>query len=170
MTDHKLEDVLQYFKNGLHKILIATSVAEEGLDVRSCNYVIRYLHVTNDIARIQSRGLCTLSSPHFYYSVAVLVQNIWRLLWRIAVVMHIYRSAQLIVKSYGHLIINWQLNSSKYFVLLGATDTVAAAFSKGKSNSVFSWSDISCQLVYGVLWFRGQKSPQHLSIFNIQCF
>jgi len=56
MTFHVVEDVLQYFKGGLHKILIATSVAEEGLDVQKCNYVIVYLHVTNDIARIQSRG------------------------------------------------------------------------------------------------------------------
>ena len=56
MTSRTLEDVLHYFKGGLHKILIATSVAEEGLDVQKCNYVIRYLHVTTDIARIQSRG------------------------------------------------------------------------------------------------------------------
>ena len=63
MTPRVLEDVLHYFKGGLHKILIATSVAEEGLDVQKCNYVIRYLHVTNDIARIQSRGLAN-SFPH----------------------------------------------------------------------------------------------------------
>ena len=56
MTPRVQEDVLQYFNGGLHKILIATSVIEEGLDVQKCNYVIRYLHVTNDIARIQSRG------------------------------------------------------------------------------------------------------------------
>jgi len=56
MTSRKQEDVLQYFRYGSHKILIATSVAEEGLDVQKCNYVIRYLHVTTDIARIQSRG------------------------------------------------------------------------------------------------------------------
>jgi len=56
MTSRIREDVLQYFKDGEHKILIATSVAEEGLDIRKCSYVIRYLHVTNDIARIQSRG------------------------------------------------------------------------------------------------------------------
>ena len=57
MTGRALEDVLHYFKDGLHKILVATSVAQEGLDVQKCNYVISYLHVTNDIARIQSRGI-----------------------------------------------------------------------------------------------------------------
>lgn len=56
MTHRKLDDVLKYFKGGIHKIIVATSVAEEGLDVKSCNYVIRYEHVTNDIARVQSRG------------------------------------------------------------------------------------------------------------------
>jgi len=57
MTHNKLEDVLKLFKDGQHKVVIATSVAEEGLDVRSCNYVIRYEHVTNDVARVQARGM-----------------------------------------------------------------------------------------------------------------
>ena len=56
MTAAKQEDVLQYFKDGEHKLIVATSVAEEGLDVRKCNIVIRYEHVTNTTARIQARG------------------------------------------------------------------------------------------------------------------
>jgi len=48
--------VLKAFKEGNHKIIIATSVAEEGLDVRTCNWVIKYEHVTNATARVQSRG------------------------------------------------------------------------------------------------------------------
>lgn len=63
MTHRKLEDVLKFFKDGHHKIIVATSVAEEGLDVKACNYVIRYEHVTNDIARVQSRGL------KFYFEI-----------------------------------------------------------------------------------------------------
>ena len=56
MTQVKQEDVLTYFKRGNHQLIVATSVAEEGLDVQKCNIVIRYEHVTNQIARVQSRG------------------------------------------------------------------------------------------------------------------
>ena len=63
MTRGKLEDVLKYFKGGKHKILVATTVAEEGLDLASCNYVIRYEHVSNDIARVQARGQIYLHVP-----------------------------------------------------------------------------------------------------------
>jgi len=55
-TPFKQEDVLKCFKDGQHKVIVATSVAEEGLDVQQCNWVIRYEHVTNSTARIQSRG------------------------------------------------------------------------------------------------------------------
>ncbi|ESO08894.1 hypothetical protein HELRODRAFT_74403 [Helobdella robusta] len=55
-TSAQQEDVLKYFKNGKHKLIIATTVAEEGLDVQKCNLVLRYEHVTNSIARVQCRG------------------------------------------------------------------------------------------------------------------
>ena len=56
MTKHEQKDVLVYFKDGLHKLIVATSVAEEGLDITKCKLVIRYEHVTNEIVRTQSRG------------------------------------------------------------------------------------------------------------------
>ena len=56
MTKHEQKDVLEYFKDGQHKLIVATSVAEEGLDITKCNLVIRYEHVTNEIVRTQSRG------------------------------------------------------------------------------------------------------------------
>ena len=56
MEQSEQNDVLRLFRDGHHKIIIATSVAEEGLDIQACNFVIRYDHVTNETARIQARG------------------------------------------------------------------------------------------------------------------
>ena len=66
----KQEDVLKSFKDGKHKVIIATSVAEEGLDVRQCNWIIRYEHVTNAIARVQSRGIFCSQCDTFFCSIA----------------------------------------------------------------------------------------------------
>ena len=56
MTKVQQIDALSLFKEGLHKIVIATSVAEEGLDIQKCNLVIRYSYVSNEIAMVQARG------------------------------------------------------------------------------------------------------------------
>ena len=56
MTKNEMEDRINHFKEGVSQIVIATSVAEEGLDIPKCNMVIRYDHVTNVIGYIQSRG------------------------------------------------------------------------------------------------------------------
>ncbi|XP_040056601.2 interferon-induced helicase C domain-containing protein 1 [Gasterosteus aculeatus] len=56
MTTAESRDVLNKFRNGKVNLLIATTVAEEGLDIAACNFVIRYGLVTNEIAMIQAQG------------------------------------------------------------------------------------------------------------------
>lgn len=46
-------DVLAKFGKGQVNLLIATTVAEEGLDIPACNFVIRYGLVTNEISMMQ---------------------------------------------------------------------------------------------------------------------
>lgn len=58
MTKNQQVDVMKYFREGDRKVMVATSVAEEGLDIRKCNLVIRYEHVSNEIAMVQARGGC----------------------------------------------------------------------------------------------------------------
>ncbi|XP_028446434.1 interferon-induced helicase C domain-containing protein 1 [Perca flavescens] len=56
MTTAEQRDVLTKFRDGDVNLLIATTVAEEGLDIAACNFVIRYGLVTNEIAMIQAQG------------------------------------------------------------------------------------------------------------------
>jgi ERCC4-related helicase len=56
LTQNKQEDVVKHFRDGLHKVVVATSIGEEGLDISKCNLVIRYEYVTHENAMIQARG------------------------------------------------------------------------------------------------------------------
>ena len=56
MTSSQQDDILKYFQDGKHKLIIATTVAEEGLDITKCDIVIRYDQVSNVTAMIQARG------------------------------------------------------------------------------------------------------------------
>ena len=56
MTQTEQNEVLKKFDQGDCKILVATSVAQEGIDIRECDYVINYGYLTSDVGRVQSRG------------------------------------------------------------------------------------------------------------------
>lgn len=48
--------MIQKFRCGTLNFLVATSVAEEGLDIPRCNVVVRYGLLTNEISMVQARG------------------------------------------------------------------------------------------------------------------
>ena len=56
MTQAEQNEVMTSFRESGCNLLVATSVAEEGLDVPACNLVIRFQHVSNEIAKTQTQG------------------------------------------------------------------------------------------------------------------
>ncbi|KAL2468872.1 Endoribonuclease Dicer-like protein 1 [Forsythia ovata] len=56
MRAYQMQDTIARFRDGRVTVLVATSVAEEGLDIRQCNVVIRFDLAKTVLAYIQSRG------------------------------------------------------------------------------------------------------------------
>lgn len=56
MNENEQQNSIESFRNGSCNLMIATDIAQEGLDVPKCQYVIRYEFVSNEIGTIQSRG------------------------------------------------------------------------------------------------------------------
>lgn len=56
MNEAEQKRVIDDFRNGERNLMIATDIAQEGLDVARCQYVIRYEFVSNEIGTVQSRG------------------------------------------------------------------------------------------------------------------
>lgn len=56
MNENQQKSVIENFLKGNFNLLVATDIAQEGLDVPCCNYIIRYEFVSNEIGTVQSRG------------------------------------------------------------------------------------------------------------------
>ena len=56
MNGNEQKRAIDKFRNGKCKLMVATDIAQEGLDIPECNYVIRYEFVSNEIGTVQSRG------------------------------------------------------------------------------------------------------------------
>lgn len=56
MRTSQMQDAIAKFRDGRVTLLVATSVAEEGLDIRQCNVVMRFDLAKTVLAYIQSRG------------------------------------------------------------------------------------------------------------------
>ena len=56
LSQNRQIEILEQFKNGIYNVLVATNVAEEGLDIAECDLVIFYDVVASEIRLIQRKG------------------------------------------------------------------------------------------------------------------
>lgn len=70
LLQNEQKEVISKFRTGKINLLIATTVAEEGLDIKECNIIIRYGLVTNEIAMIQVHS--DTSNMFFFFNFVFL--------------------------------------------------------------------------------------------------
>ena len=56
MTESRQNDTVERFRAGEYKVLVATSVGSEGIDIPDCNIVLSYNYTGNEIQKIQMAG------------------------------------------------------------------------------------------------------------------
>ncbi|CAF3418186.1 unnamed protein product [Rotaria sp. Silwood1] len=66
LTIHEQEARLRQFQGDECNVLIATDIVQEGLDIPTCSYVIRYEFVSDEIGTIQSRGRARAQNSSYY--------------------------------------------------------------------------------------------------------
>lgn len=54
-------------------MIVATTIAEEGIDVKECNLVVRYNYAGNIISQIQAKGMFpSLYEIGFIHNISIL--------------------------------------------------------------------------------------------------
>ncbi|KAK9919220.1 hypothetical protein M0R45_027830 [Rubus argutus] len=68
-TRKKHNEIVEEFRNGMVNIIVATSILEEGLDVQSCNLVVRFDPSSTVCSFIQSRGRARMQKSDYVLMV-----------------------------------------------------------------------------------------------------
>ncbi|KAG6758162.1 hypothetical protein POTOM_038498 [Populus tomentosa] len=68
-TRQKQNEIVEEFRKGMVNIIVATSILEEGLDVQSCNLVIRFDPPFSVSSFIQSRGRARMQNSDYLLMV-----------------------------------------------------------------------------------------------------
>ncbi|XVF44119.1 hypothetical protein PTKIN_Ptkin02bG0094800 [Pterospermum kingtungense] len=68
-TRKKQNEIVEEFRKGMVNIIVATSILEEGLDVQSCNLVIRFDPSATVCSFIQSRGRARMQNSDYILMV-----------------------------------------------------------------------------------------------------
>ena len=66
MSKSEQNKIMEAFHKGEYNLLVSTAVLHEGIDVPACNFVIRFQHITNEIAEIQARGRARADNSKMY--------------------------------------------------------------------------------------------------------
>ncbi|XP_053406954.1 antiviral innate immune response receptor RIG-I-like isoform X2 [Mercenaria mercenaria] len=56
MTESQQTEILEKFREGFYKVLVCTSVGNEGIDIPDCNIVLSYEYSGDEITKIQMKG------------------------------------------------------------------------------------------------------------------
>ncbi|XP_022094381.1 probable ATP-dependent RNA helicase DDX58 isoform X2 [Acanthaster planci] len=70
MTQTRQGELLDMFREGKHRLIVATSVAEEGLDIQQCNVVICCNYISNEIGRVQAKGRSRARGGKFFLVIS----------------------------------------------------------------------------------------------------
>nr|NP_001292234.1 probable ATP-dependent RNA helicase DHX58 [Crassostrea gigas]AGQ42556.1 retinoic acid-inducible protein 1 [Crassostrea gigas] len=65
-TKSKQRETIELFTKGDFKVIVATTIAEEGLDIEECNLVVKYDYAGNLISQIQAKGRGRAVNSRFF--------------------------------------------------------------------------------------------------------